>query len=275
MSNDLVPITFSELTSLANAVAGSKLFGIKTPQEALALMAIAQAEGLHPAIAARDYHVIQGRPTLKADAMLSRFQASGGKVDWLKYSDECCEATFSHPQGGSVTVMWDMARVKKAEISNANMYRKYPRNMLRSRCISEGVHTVYPGVSVGFYTPEEGIDEIQEPIQPPKKVETLEAQFTEVTPEQNHDDLKEKAKIFAEASEIAPSIELLDKLVHDNKAVSDRLESELPAWNKKLIAKIEQRRAYLSQPKDQLEQILDEMPEPPDFLKRSHLEAAE
>lgn len=272
MSNDLVPITFSELTSLANAVAGSKLFGIKTPQEALALMAIAQAEGLHPAIAARDYHVIQGRPTLKADAMLSRFQASGGKVEWIKYSDECCEATFSHPQGGSVTVMWDMARVKKAEISNAHMYRKYPRNMLRSRCISEGVHTVYPGVSVGFYTPEEGIDDLQEPIQPPKKVETLEAQFTEVVAEQPSDYLKQKAKIFAEAAEIAPSIELLEKLISDSKTVYEKLANDLPAWHKRLTAIIAARRAYLA---SQNIESSDEMPEMPDFLNRAHAEAAE
>ena len=74
MSN-LVPV--DQITIMANAVAKSGLFGVKTPEQAMALMLIAQAEGNHPAIAARDYHVIQGRPALKADAMLARFQQAG------------------------------------------------------------------------------------------------------------------------------------------------------------------------------------------------------
>jgi hypothetical protein len=34
-------------------------------------------------------------------------------------------------------------------------WKSYPRQMLRSRCISEGIRTVFPGVVVGTYTPEE------------------------------------------------------------------------------------------------------------------------
>lgn len=162
MTNEIIQYSVSDMERLATAIAKSKLFGMKTPEEALSLMAIAQAEGLHPAIAARDYHIIQGRPTLKADAMLARFQKAGGKVEWHTYTDDCCDATISHPQGGTVRVLWDMERVKKAEIKNIDMYRKYPRNMLRSRVVSEGIRTVYPGVVVGTYTPEEA-EEFEKP----------------------------------------------------------------------------------------------------------------
>ncbi|MCX7689084.1 MAG: hypothetical protein N2045_14060, partial [Fimbriimonadales bacterium] len=34
-------------------------------------------------------------------------------------------------------------------------WEKYPRAMLRARVVSEGVRTVFPGVIVGLYTPEE------------------------------------------------------------------------------------------------------------------------
>jgi hypothetical protein len=74
--NHIIP--FEEMKGMADAIAKSKLFGMQTPEQVLALMAIAQAEGLHPAMAARDYHIIQGRPALKADAMLARFQSAGG-----------------------------------------------------------------------------------------------------------------------------------------------------------------------------------------------------
>jgi hypothetical protein len=153
MSTALVP--YNEMEKMAVAVAKSGLFGMKTPEQALALMLLAQAEGLHPAIAARDYHVIQGRPALKADAMLARFQQAGGKVTWNAYTDTEVSGTFSHPQGGSIIVAWTLAQAKAAGLTGKDVWKQYPRAMLRARVISEGIRTVYPGVSVGAYTPEE------------------------------------------------------------------------------------------------------------------------
>lgn len=150
---NIIPI--SDMERMAQAVSKSGLFGIKQPEQALALMLIAQAEGLHPAAAARDYHLVQGRPALKADAMLARFQAAGGKVNWISYTDDEVKATFSHPAGGSVTLAWTIAQAKAAGLTNKDVWRQYPRAMLRARVISEGIRTVYPGVAVGVYTPEE------------------------------------------------------------------------------------------------------------------------
>lgn len=153
----LVPV--DQVERMAVAVAKSGLFGVKTPDQAMALMLIAQAEGLHPAIAARDYHVINGRPTLKADAMLARFQAAGGSVRWLEYTDARVIGAFAHPQGGSVEVAWTLAMATAAGLTKNPTWRSYPRQMLRARCISEGIRTVFPGVVVGAYTPEEVEDE--------------------------------------------------------------------------------------------------------------------
>jgi hypothetical protein len=158
MGNDLIAFSVTDMEKMARALAESNLFGMKTPAQAMALCLIAQAEGMHPAIAARDYHVINNKPTLKADAMLTRFQQAGGKVEWHDYTDTKVEATFSHPQGGSVKVGWDMARAKAAELGSNGMWKKYPRQMLRSRVISEGIRTVFPGANTGFYTVEETQD---------------------------------------------------------------------------------------------------------------------
>ena len=152
----LVPV--DQIERMALAVAKSGLFGVKTPDQAMALMLVAQAEGMHPAIAARDYHVINGRPTLKADAMLARFQAAGGRVEWSDYTDQCVVGTFSHPKGGSVTIEWTVEMGRKAGLLGNQTWSKYPRQMLRSRCISEGIRTVFPGVVVGSYSEEEGED---------------------------------------------------------------------------------------------------------------------
>ena len=157
MTTALVPV--ADIEKMAVAIAKSKMFGMKTADEAFALMLIAQAEGMHPAIAARDYHVIQGRPTLKADAMLARFQNAGGKVQWDVYTDAEVTGTFSHPSGGSLKLTWTFAQAKSIGLTGKDNWKNYPRAMLRARCISEGIRTVYPGCVVGTYTAEE-IEEI-------------------------------------------------------------------------------------------------------------------
>ena len=148
-------IPYQEMEKMATVIANSGLFGVKNPVQALALMLVAASEGLHPATAARDYHVIQGRPALKADAMLAKFQAAGGKVEWHEYGATICKATFSHPQGGKVTIEWTVGMAKEAGLTGKDIWKQYPRAMLRARVISEGIRTVYPAVLCGMYAPEE------------------------------------------------------------------------------------------------------------------------
>jgi len=172
MSN-IVP--YQDIEKMAVAVAKSGLFNVKTPEEAMALMLVAQAEGSHPAIAARDYHVIQGRPALKADAMMARFQQAGGKVEWTEYTDERVTGVFSHPAGGSLSVTWTIEMGKSIGlVKPGSGWHKYPRAMLRARCISEGIRSVYPGCVAGVYTPEEVQD--MEPAKPVQEVDMGKAE---------------------------------------------------------------------------------------------------
>ena len=152
MSN-IVPL--QDIQAMAEVAATSKMFGFKNTQEAMAIMLLCQAEGLHPAIAMRDYHVIQNRPALKADAMLARFQQAGGTVVWKEYTNDAVTGLFSHPQGGSLEVTWTLVQAKSIGIANKDNWKNYPRAMLRARVISEGIRAVFPGCVVGVYTPEE------------------------------------------------------------------------------------------------------------------------
>jgi hypothetical protein len=165
---------------MASAVAKSGLFGVKTADQAMALMLIAQAEGMHPAIAARDYHVIQGRPALKTDAMLARFQSAGGKVNWETYTAEQVTGQFSHPQGGSISITWTIDQAKKIGLAGKDNWRNYPRAMLRARCISEGIRTVYPGCVVGTYSVEE-VQDFDDSPQKPQKAARRAVEVSEVS----------------------------------------------------------------------------------------------
>ena len=174
---------------MAKAIAESKLFGIQTPAQALALGLLCQAEGRHPAEAARDYHIINGKPSLKSEAMLARFQQAGGKVDWHEYTHESVSGTFSHPQGGSLKVSWTMQDATRAGLTGNPTWKKFPRQMLKARCISEAVRGIFPGVLSGLYAPEEvgeftPVQAVTEPeplqIEAPKEPEPLPEQISTV-----------------------------------------------------------------------------------------------
>lgn len=164
MSNSTAVVPFEQLNTMAAAFAKSGMFGAKTPEQALSLLLLAQAEGVHPAIAMRDFDIINGRPAKKAEAMHRSFIAAGGKIEWHRLDDEMADATFSHPQGGTARITWDMARAKKAGLGSKDMYAKYPRQMLKARVVSEGCRTVYPAATSGLYVPEEVRD-----FAPPKE----------------------------------------------------------------------------------------------------------
>jgi len=159
--------TLSEIEKIANSMVRSGMFGVETFDQAFSLMMIANARGIHPVKAAMDYHVIKGKPALKADSMLAYFQESGGIVQWKVYTDTRVVGAFSHPRSGQnepIDIEWTIEMASKImttengrriPLSQKTVWKDYPRAMLRSRCISEGVRTVYPGIISGFYTEEE------------------------------------------------------------------------------------------------------------------------
>ena len=216
--NAIVPL--GDIERMALAVSKSNLFGVKTPEQAIALMLVAQAEGMHPAIAATHYHVINGRPTLKADAMLSRFQAAGGTVNWKTYTDAEVTGTFSHPQGGRVDITWTVAQAQTAGLTKNPTWRQYPRQMLRSRCISEGIRTVYPGVTVGVYTPEEVQDFAPEP---PRMAQMAEPRMIEMV----SSDMELEAVLRAIAA--ATTVEELREVWRDIKRLPESDKSAATA----------------------------------------------
>lgn len=120
MSNEMVIhqsaplVPYQDMERMAAVIAQSGLFGVKNPTQALALMLLAQAEGMHPVTAARDYHIIGTRPSMKADTMLARFQFSGGKVEWTAYTEKEVTGVFSHPASpNKVPVTWTIEQANK------------------------------------------------------------------------------------------------------------------------------------------------------------------
>lgn len=155
MAGEMQIYSVPDLKEMGRAMASTGLFGFKKPDEAFALMLIAQAEGKHPATIAQDYDIINGRPALKSIAALSRFQHAGGSVNWIESNSERAIGEFSHKLGGTLRVTWDMERAKIAGLAGKDNWKKFPDQMLRARCAAEGVRAVFPACLNGMYVSEE------------------------------------------------------------------------------------------------------------------------
>lgn len=155
MSKELICI--EDVQKMAVAACKSGLFGLPSAEAAMTLMLLCQSEGLHPIQAVKRFHIIQGKCSMRADAMLAEFQRLGGKVEWLKRTDIEVIALFSH-ELGKAEITWTIEMARNAGLAGKDIWKKYPRQLLTARCISEGVRTVLPGCIVGIYTPEEVSD---------------------------------------------------------------------------------------------------------------------
>jgi hypothetical protein len=158
MSTEVVVYSLHEMQVMAEAVAASGLFGMKSANQALALMLVAQSENRHPATVTQDYDIIQGKACRKTHSVMARFQHMGGKVEWHQLNDKIAEATFSHPAGGSLKIDWTIEQATKAGLAGKDNWRNYTRAMLRARVIAEGVRAVYPAAIGGMMVSEEAAD---------------------------------------------------------------------------------------------------------------------
>ena len=152
----LAAVSFDSMRQMAESIAKSGLFAeINTADRAMTLMLLCQSEGLHPVAALRRYHIIKGKPSMKADAMLADFQRQGGKVRWLKSDADQARCVFTHALGGEVEFAFTFAEAKHAGLTSNPSWEKFPAAMLRARCVSGGIRMVLPGIVAGIYTPEE------------------------------------------------------------------------------------------------------------------------
>lgn len=88
-------LTLDTIGAISEKLARSGLMGTKTSPEAVfGLMLLCQSEGLTPISALKRYHIIEGKPSMRADAMLAEFIADGGRVIFHVRDDAMVGATF-------------------------------------------------------------------------------------------------------------------------------------------------------------------------------------
>lgn len=142
------------------------LFGIKNVAQGSIIALTCMIENKSPIDVLREYHITSdGKILNRADSMQAKFQASGGRIRWIKSNDNECNAKFVHercPEGFEVHLTTQkfidngVALGKNGQMKEN--WRRFPAQMLRARAISEGVRVAFPECIVGLYTPEEAAD---------------------------------------------------------------------------------------------------------------------
>ena len=183
--------SMTDMQSMALAIAKSGLFGMKSPEQALALGLLAVSENKPFASICAEYDVIQGRPALKSQACLARFQQAGGTIQWIKRTDKECVLEGKHPAGGTLQVTWTMERANAAGLTGKQNWKTYPCAMLSARCVAELVRALYPACLNGVYLAEEVQDFDTKPLRIEKPLiaaapesEVIAAEIVESEPQE-------------------------------------------------------------------------------------------
>ena len=162
------------IEKMGEMIWASGMFGCVKPEQGMVLAMQCLAEGKAPLELAKTYHIIEGKLTMRADAMLGRYLTTGGKVKWLVRSDTEVRAIWSK-DGNDIEIASTLEEFKNNGIALSakgglkDNWRKFPKQMLTARNVSEAVRLLAPQIISGIYTPEEVSDfSSQDKPLPPK-----------------------------------------------------------------------------------------------------------
>lgn len=166
--NELMNV--KDLTALGQVLAKSKMFGTDKAEECLVIAGLCQQEGISWMEFMRKYYLIEGKITMRTDAMLADYQRLGGKYKVVQRDTDGAIVYFEY-NGCSYDSQCIWEEVKDEDFCNAfnkntgkrelKSNYKYPRKrmqMLWARAVSDGLRVVCPQAVQGIYTPEEAQD---------------------------------------------------------------------------------------------------------------------
>lgn len=166
-------------------IAKSGMFGCERPEQGAILAMQCIVERKAPLELAKHYHIIGGRLSLRADAMLALYRERGGKVQWQQFDANGAKARWIY-DGNDIIMEYTTEDAKQAGLLPARAgsgWAKFPAEMMRARLISKAVRMLAPEVCTGAYTPEEIADfdqpkpstrySVLEPVAPDNHLEQL------------------------------------------------------------------------------------------------------
>ena len=151
------------ITAVAPVMKDSRLFGVASAEQAMAIMAKGYEMGLTLTASFEFISVIQGKPTLSPRGALALVQQSdlltGIKIEDVKDdkgAPYACRVWMRRKSGFEYTAEFTMDDAKRAGLVKPDgAWTTYPANMLRWRAIGYAIDVVFPDVTGGMKRSDE------------------------------------------------------------------------------------------------------------------------
>jgi hypothetical protein len=129
---------------------------IRTPESALAIMLKGRELGIGPMAAFAGITVIQGKPVVSPQLMLSLINRSGLMED-MKIEDdgETCRVTMKRKGRSPHTAAFSMQNAREMQLAGKDNWKKMGAIMRQWRAAAACSRIVFPDVIDGMYLPEE------------------------------------------------------------------------------------------------------------------------
>jgi hypothetical protein len=153
---------------LGEWMAKSQMYGVKTVEQGKVLAMTCVVEKITPMEFSQTYHVIDGKPWMRADAMVARLCRNGGDYEIIIWTDKVCKILFSWTRNGKPKTfeyeftMDDANRAKLVKSGSA--WEKTPKQMLFARCVSMGLRSFVPELFAGCCLPDESREDVVVPV---------------------------------------------------------------------------------------------------------------
>ena len=149
--------TLQFIDKMGEAFHKGGIAGVKSIGEGKVIALTCLCEAITPLEFMRRYHLIEGKPSMRADAMLADYRGFGGKCEWLSLGDDGQEAKARFTlRENSLVIGYTIDHAKAAGlVKPKSSWEKDPGSMLRARCISKAMRIVAPEVVTGIYAPED------------------------------------------------------------------------------------------------------------------------
>lgn len=242
----IAPRSLEESERLAVTLAKSALLPTdlrNKPQDVLATLMAGAELGLAPMQALRGIQIIQGKPSLSADLMGALVKRRPDICEYLQLVESTpTKATYRTKRKGEpepTTMSFTMEDAKAAELIGSRMYKKFPANMLRARCLAAICRAVYPDLCLGLYDSDTGELTNGEPPEPPpeKDVTPAPSPAKEVAAQ-----IQQQTKARMQIVDVAPG--------QTEEQAKSELEAKLAESSKAVAAVVElQKRSGLPGPK--------------------------
>lgn len=128
---------------------------IKTAGQAAAIILTGRELGMAPMRALRSLTMVKGKVVENADSQLARFKSDGGRATFTSLDESGATLALQHPNGDEHVEGFTIEDAKRAGLLNNMGWQKYPKAMLRSRCITAGLKSIGWEGGTGTYDPEE------------------------------------------------------------------------------------------------------------------------